>query len=118
MATFRLDDGSIWTEGTALPRFRLTTQTPAKTATYALVAADTGTAIPCDASGGAFSVTVPSGPTLGEGFAAEIWNTGASNNVTVDGPGGTNITLSPSEAASIRVVDGVVRGAEAAWQAL
>lgn len=45
----------------------------------------------CDASGGAFSVTLPLAATAGDGFQIAIKRTNATNNVTIDGSGSETI---------------------------
>lgn len=103
------------TPGLAVPQHKLTDQA-AKTAAYSLVAADSGTRIPCSSVGG-FTVTVPSAATLGNGFSGEIINIG-TGSIIINGPGATDITLSQHEACYIFVTGGVLYAAEATYTAL
>ena len=63
--------------------------TLAKTGNYTVVAADANKVIKCDASGGAFTITLTAAATLGDGFVVTILKTSAdtatsTNAVTVD----------------------------------
>lgn len=80
----------------------------AKTAAYTVVVADIGKHLSCDASGGAFTVTLPAAATATGRFVAVVSNTGASNNVTIDPDGSetinneTTLTLEPGASVLIR----------------
>lgn len=63
--------------------------TLAKTANYTVVAADANKVIKCDASGGAFTITLTAAATLADGFVVTIMKTNAdtatsTNAVTID----------------------------------
>lgn len=67
--------------------------TSAKTANYTVVAADANKVVKCDASGGAFTITLAAAATLGDGFVVTILKTSAdtatsTNAVSID-PNGT-----------------------------
>lgn len=59
---------------------------------------------------GAITVTVPAHGVLGAGFQAWVVADGAA--VTLDGPGGSNLSLSDGDVAQIRVLNNKVR----AWK--
>lgn len=66
--------------------------TTAKTANYTATTADKKKLILCDATGGAFTVTLMPAATAGDGFTMAIKKTDASANaVTVDGDGSETI---------------------------
>lgn len=84
------------TEGQILVSTNSTTYAPraisgslAKTANYTVVAGDANKTVKCDASGGAFTITLTAAATLGDGFIVTILKTSAdtataTNAVTID----------------------------------
>lgn len=70
--------------------------TSAKTSAYTVVAADANKVIKCDASVGAFTITLTAAATLGDGFVVTILKTSAdvtssTNAVTIDPNGSETI---------------------------
>ena len=87
------DNGKFLGASSGAPAFRNISGTSAKTSAYTVVAADSNKVIKCDASGGAFTVTLTAAATLGDGFIVTILKTSADTNsgtnaVTID-PNGT-----------------------------
>jgi len=78
---------------------KVTDQT--KAANYTLVADDAGTIIECTA---ALTLTVPAASTLGNGSRTTIIANGGA--VIIDGPGGTNVTVTDGDVASIVASNG------------
>ena len=68
-----------------------------KSAIYTLATTDNGTRIVVTA---AVTITVPAVGTLGNGFECEIVND-SGGSVTIDGPGGTNVTMSSGDIATV-----------------
>jgi hypothetical protein len=80
-----------------------------KSAIYTLATTDNGKRIVVTA---AVTITVPAVGTLGNGFECEIVND-SGGNVTVDGPGATNVSMSDGDVACILEVNSkqrVVKG--------
>ena len=66
--------------------------TSSKTGAYTVTTGDEGDMVLCDATSGAFTVTLPAAATAGDGFAVRIKKTDSSTNiVTVDGNGSETI---------------------------
>lgn len=77
---------------------------------FTLAATDNGTRIVATA---AITITVPALGTLADGFECEIVND-SGGTVTLDGPGGTNVSLDDGDIACLLEVNGkqrVVKGA-------
>ncbi len=64
---------------------------------FTLATTDNGTRIVCSA---ALTITVPALGTLASGFECEVVND-SGGTVTIDGPGGTNVSMSDGEVACI-----------------
>lgn len=63
-----------------------------KTANYTVLTTDRGKTIYCDASGGAFTITLPAAATATDGFEVAVIKTDSSTNaVTIDGDGAETI---------------------------
>jgi hypothetical protein len=80
-----------------------------KSSGYTLAASDNGKRHVATA---ALTVTVPAVGTLDDGFEMELLND-SGGNVTINGPGSTNVTLADGEIACILEVNGkqrVVKG--------
>jgi parallel beta-helix repeat protein len=99
--------------GTTVASHKLPDQA-AKSTAYTLAVSDSGTRIP---GTGTWTLTVPSAGTLGNGFSAEVVNTG-SGTITVDGPGVTNPALAANESIYIFVSGGVLYGPKSTLVAL
>jgi hypothetical protein len=66
--------------------------TSSKTGAYTVTTGDEGDMILCNATSGAFTVTLPAAATAGDGFAVRIKKTDSSTNaVTIDGNGSETI---------------------------
>jgi hypothetical protein len=78
-----------------------------KTAIYSIAATDHLREIIVTA---AVTITVPAHTVLGVGF--QCWVLADGNTVVLDGPGGTNLSLSSGDIAQIRVLNSKVR----AWK--
>jgi len=84
----------------------------AKTGAYTVTTSDNGKLITCDASGGAFTVTLLAAATAGGTFEVMIKNIGSSGVVTIDGDGSetidgsTTVTLATQYETSFLRCDG------------
>lgn len=76
-----------------------------KSAIYTLATTDNGTRIVVTA---AVTITVPAVGTLGNGFECEIVND-SGGTVTIDGPGGTNVSMSDGDVGCIIEFNGKQR---------
>jgi len=103
-----LDTSSYLT--TASP---LTMAAQSQTSNYPIVSADLGGVVNCDASGGAFTITLVAAATAGDGATLTIRKTDSSTNaVTIDGnaletiSGLTTLLLTRDEGSVFLVCDG------------
>jgi hypothetical protein len=83
------DNGKFLGSAAGVPAFRNISSSASKSSNYTVVAADSNGVILCDASGGAFTITLTAAATLGSGFVVTILKTSAdtstsTNAVTVD----------------------------------
>lgn len=80
----------------------------AKTAAFTVATSEIGQIFSCDASGGAFTVTLPAAATATGRFVAAVANTGSSNDVTIDPDGSelvngeTDLVLPPGTSTLLR----------------
>ena len=93
-----------WFEGAAMGAWsKKNPAVLAKTAAYTVLVADDGKLIDADASGGAFTVTLPTVASAGDGFVIAVKKTDSSSNaVTVDGNGAETIDGAATRSLSTR----------------
>jgi len=91
--------------------------TLSKTTTYTVGVVDHGKTILADATGGAFTITLPAASDAGDGFEITIIKTDASANaVTVDGDGSETINGAANHALSLRWQSATLRCDGSNWQ--
>lgn len=83
---------TIWTADPVRAPAEDSTVVLGKTTSYTIATSDQGKLIAADATGGAFTVTLPAVATAGDGFEVTVMKVDASSNaVTVDGSGSETI---------------------------
>lgn len=109
-AIFDVDSSSI------LVRPRQRSKVVSVTGATTLDASHQGALILADASGGAFTIKLPTAAAAEGGFPVTIKNTGGSNDVTIQRAdttsdtidGATSIAIAPTETATLELGDGVI----------
>lgn len=88
-----------------------------KTTTYTVDAADIGRTIKADASGGAWTVTLPAAADAGDGFEITVVKTDSTTNaVTIDGDGSETINGAANTTLGYQWKSVTVRSDASNWQ--
>lgn len=92
--------------------------TLSKTTTYTVGVVDHGKTIKADATGGAFTITLPAATDAGDGFEITVVKIDSSNTVTLDGDGSETINGSANFSLSRQWQAVTLRCDGSNWQAL
>jgi len=112
-------DVTVWTADPVRAAEPTSTAVISKSTTYTVTVSDNGKLIEADATGGAFTITLPVAATAGDGFEVFIKKVDSSSNaVTVDGDGSETID-GESDASLPNQYDIIgVRCNGSAWRAI
>ena len=113
-------DGSGWSvvaktiTATAAANLGQTTLT--KTAAYTVTTSDFGALVDCDATSAAFTVTLPTASSAGDGFEITVKKTDSSENaITVDGDGSETIDGATTISIATQYQSAVLRSDGSNW---